>query len=598
MNISGFDKRAKQTEIYNNLNNKKKRAMDIFYQKDKNNLSNNNRSLIFDENNLEYKFSNSNSNYNLLNYKESGYPHMSKTKIISDTTITKINLNNNKSNLMKRGGFNDDINNMHNYNFNNKLAARNLGFIGASKKQSKLIFDQNKNIGLFSNYNMNKEKEKKINYKNINKLFDIKETSGNKNHSNVKSCGKNKNSSSAEPKNIQISRSQKNISDDNNTYLNYTRNLTNNNMINKNGYNSIKENMNKSTDELPYLNKTNNNNMNLNKTNLNKTLKDNYIKININNDSINQKSNSAIDNNKQKNSSSQNEIVNQKKVAFTKDKNILNKLDESKSTKENNTNININNDTKNKIDESKLKSLTSREKAYYALSQSMVLGLRDRIFFSRMTEKLRSVTSVKEIQKANDSYVKNKVKELEQKVLDYNNVINTPFIPSKIAMISINLIMEDDEDNFINFIKNNEHIEQKEKNYYDIYVGLLFVLLRENYDEKNKEENNITSLYDKLDKKGYDNFKDYLYEIFISQKNGRQIYNESRIKKFNELFEKLPDLVKYQGEIKNCKFISFSYFLIHELYIYWDKIKEFHEVKNKAQTYIKYLKSKIVNTSK
>ena len=584
--------------MYNNLNNKKIKQMDIFFQKDKSNQNNNNRSLIFDENNLEYKFSNSNNNYNLLNYKESGYSHMSKTKIINDNTITKINLNNNKSNLMKRGGFNEDINNMYNYNYNNKLAARNLGFIGVSKKQNKLIFDQNKNIGLFSNYNMNKEKEKKINYKNKNKLFDIKESSGNKNHSNVKSCGKNKNSSSAEPKNIQVSRSQKNINDDNNTYLNYTRNLTNNNMRNKNGYNSIKENKNKSTDELPYLNNNNNNNMNLNKSILNKTLKDNYINININNDSINQKNNSTLDNNIKKNSSSQNEIVNQKKITFSKDKNIFNKLDESKSTKTNNTNININNDTKNTFDELKLKSLTSREKAYYTLSQSMILGLRDRIFFSRMTEKLRSMTSVKEIQKANDSYIKNKIKELEQKILDYNTAINTPFTPSKIAMISINLIMENDEDDFINFIKNKEHIEQKEKNYYDIYVGLLFVLLRENYDENNKEENNITSLCDKLDKKGFENFKDYLYEIFISQKNGRQIYNESRINKFNELFEKLPDLIKYQGEIKNCKFISFSYFLIHELYIYWNKIKEFHDVKNKTQTYIKYLKSKIVNTSK
>ena len=584
--------------MYNNLNNKKIKQMDIFFQKDKSNQNNNNRSLIFDENNLEYKFSNSNNNYNLLNYKESGYSHMSKTKIINDNTITKINLNNNKSNLMKRGGFNEDINNMYNYNYNNKLAARNLGFIGVSKKQNKLIFDQNKNIGLFSNYNMNKEKEKKINYKNKNKLFDIKESSGNKNHSNVKSCGKNKNSSSAEPKNIQVSRSQKNINDDNNTYLNYTRNLTNNNMRNKNGYNSIKENKNKSTDELPYLNNNNSNNMNLNKSILNKTLKDNYINININNDSMNQKNNSTLDNNIKKNSNSQKEIVNQKKITFSKDKNIFNKLDENKSTKTNNTNININNDTKNTFDELKLKSLTSREKAYYTLSQSMILGLRDRIFFSRMTEKLRSMTSVKEIQKANDSYIKNKIKELEQKILDYNTAINTPFTPSKIAMISINLIMENDEDDFINFIKNKEHIEQKEKNYYDIYVGLLFVLLRENYDENNKEENNITSLCDKLDKKGFENFKDYLYEIFISQKNGRQIYNESRINKFNELFEKLPDLIKYQGEIKNCKFISFSYFLIHELYIYWNKIKEFHDVKNKTQTYIKYLKSKIVNTSK
>lgn len=152
-------------------------------------------------------------------------------------------------------------------------------------------------------------------------------------------------------------------------------------MRNKNGYNSIKENKNKSTDELPYLNNNNSNNMNLNKSNLNKTLKDNYINININNDSINQKNNSTLDNNIKKNSNSQKEIVNQKKITFSKDKNIFNKLDESKSTKTNNTNININNDTKNTFDELKLKSLTSREKAYYTLSQSMILGLRDRIFF-------------------------------------------------------------------------------------------------------------------------------------------------------------------------------------------------------------------------
>ena len=110
-----------------------------------------------------------------------------------------------------------------------------------------------------------------------------------------------------------------------------------------------------------------------------------------------------------------------------------NKLDENKSVKSNNTN----DDNK-----SKWKSLTNREKAFYELSQSMVLELRERIFFSRMTEKLRSLTSVKDIQKANDAYIKNKVKELEQKILNYNNALNIPFTPSKFAMISTNLIME------------------------------------------------------------------------------------------------------------------------------------------------------------
>ena len=315
--------------MYNNINNKKTKPIDLFFQKDKNNL---NRTLIFDENNFEYKFSNSNNNYNLLNYKESGFPHMTKTKMINDNTITKINLNNNKSNLMKRGGFNDDINNIYNDNYNSKLASRNLGFIGVSKKQNKSIFDQNKNIGLFSNYNMNKEK--KINYKNKNKIFDIKEPSGNKNRNNVKSCGKNKNSSSAEPKNIQVSRSQKNIYDDSNTYFIYTRNLTNNNMINK----TSKENINKSTDELPFLNNNNTNtNININKKNLNHTLKDNKENYNNNNkdnnDSMNQKYNSTIDNNIQKRSSSQNEIVNQKKIAIIKKRNMNNKLDENKSIK-------------------------------------------------------------------------------------------------------------------------------------------------------------------------------------------------------------------------------------------------------------------------
>lgn len=52
-----------------------------------------------------------------------------------------MNMNNNKSNLMKIINYNDDINN---YNYNNKLG-RNMGFVGVSKKQTKLaLFDQNK----------------------------------------------------------------------------------------------------------------------------------------------------------------------------------------------------------------------------------------------------------------------------------------------------------------------------------------------------------------------------------------------------------------------------------------------------------------------
>jgi hypothetical protein len=56
----------------------------------------------------------------------------------------------------------------------------------------------------------------------------------------------------------------------------------------------------------------------------------------------------------------------------------------------------------------------------------------------------------------------------------------------------------------------------------------------------------------------------------------------------------MPDLIKYQGEIKNCRFISFSYFLLHEIYNYWIKFKNVEDVKIKAQSYIQSLKNKIL----
>ena len=100
----------------------------------------------------------------------------------------------------------------------------------------------------------------------INKFFYIKEIPGSKNRSNVNSVGKIKNSSSAEPKNIQISRSQKNIMDDNNNYYYYyPRNLTNNNIINKNGVNLLKDQLNRSSDEFPAISNKSQKNSNYNK---------------------------------------------------------------------------------------------------------------------------------------------------------------------------------------------------------------------------------------------------------------------------------------------------------------------------------------------
>ena len=149
--------------------------------------------------------------------------------------------------------------------------------------------------------------------------------------------------------------------------------------------------------------------------------------------------------------------------------------------------------------------------------------------------------------------------------------------------------MRDDKDDFINFIINNENMEEKEKEYYNIYIGILFILL----GEKDKKKNDRNILYNELSVKGYENFKDYFYEIFIVRKQGKEFFDEINMCKFNEMFEKLPDLIKYQGDIKTCRFICFSYFLILEIYQYWNKLKESINIKNETNSYIHYLKDKI-----
>lgn len=573
---------------YSNFNNNKIKPIDFLLQREKNNASNN-RSAIFEDNNFEYKLCKSNNNLNLFNYKENGYPHMVRSKILNDSAMTKINMNNsNKSTLMKRSNFNDDM-----YNYNSILASRNLGIIANSKKQSKLtLFDQNKNFGLFN-------KDKKTNYKNKNRLFYIKEIPGSKNRSNVNSFGKNKNSSSAEPKNIQVSRSQKNIMDENNNYyIYYPRNLTNNNIINKNGVNLLKEQLNRSSDEFPTIsnktqkNSNNNNDIIIYKNNLNNDI--NTQKINNFNENYSPKRSSfKIKNHTHKSNSLKNNNISlnhynikneniyktQKKLSFNKDiATYYSKIDGNRYN-------------------SKEEFEKNREKAFEILSQSKVLKSSEKIFFAKIVEKKRALASAKEIKKSNNTFLKSKIKELEQQIKNYNTVINTPFVPSKIAIISLNLITKDDEEDFINFIKNNENIKAKEKNYYNLYVGLLFILFNEKYDEKDIENYNANILHNKLNEKGYENFKDYLYKNHISKKSGDE-FDENQMIQFSDIFERMPDLIKYQGEIKNCRFISFSYFLLHEIYNYWNKFKNVLDVKIKAQSYIKSLKNKISNVNK
>ncbi len=250
------------------------------------------------------------------------------------------------------------------------------------------------------------------------------------------------------------------------------------------------------------------------------------------------------------------------------------------------------NDIKNNVDKMTLESLSGNDRAYFILCHSQILNLCERIIFARASEKLRDFVSKKEILKSYELFIKNKIEEYEEKINNYNKIIETPFSPTKIAAMSLNFITREEEYDFKNFILHNYNIDENEKKYYYDYIHLFFILLGEHYNERCPNEN-VNKIFGFLQKQGFANLKDYLYNYFILQKFKDELNNERKIDQFIELFKTLPDLIKYNGDIKTSKFITFSYFLLFEVNNYWIKIKEHIQIKNKTQHYIDSLKEKI-----
>ena len=541
--------------------NKKGSQFDLLQLKEKEKLNlNNNKTINIEENNEEKILHNSNSNNNIYNYKDIDYQNMIKFKL-SENTSSRLNINNKGSIIKKFNNIKEEINiyNFGDYNLkkiNNKRSAKNKAYIGLPKKQSKLLlFDHNKNFGPFNNNAKinNINNEIKINLKNKNDLAEIKEIFFNKIHNDGKEnifhrnfsniSGNKKKIKSVEMQHKQGKFNKKDISEEN-IYYNNQRNLTNKNYINANENSAMKEYLNRSNEDVHYKISQNNE---------------------VNQNDINSTSLISID--KNENSRNIKKIIN---------------------------NINyINNRSK----ELRIKTLTKREKAYYILAKNNILNLREKIIFSQANKNISSLISIKDILKQNEIFIKDKIQELEEKITDYNQIIETHFTPSKTAIISLNIIKKEDENNFKNFLLNNNSLEEKEKNVYLKYIELLYILIQNNINDKNFGKLDINTLYNELNKKGFKSCKDFLYDNFISQKT-LNAYEAPKMNKFSEIFCELPDFIKNQGEIKNNRFISFSYFLLNEMYIYWNKLKEIISLKDKAQNYIECLKNKISIISK
>ena len=305
------------------------------------------------------------------------------------------------------------------------------------------------------------------------------------------------------------------------------------------------------------------------------------------NNTINRKSYQYLNINTNTNTISKNKNTsknNQKKSLThygTKTELVVNKKQNNNATNTSNTKVN------NK--EELLKKLSVREKSYYALSNSPILRLKERLLFGRSTQNLRNMQPVSDILKRNEIFLNDKIKELEEKMAECDKRINSTFTASKTAEINFNFILTKDEDEFKSFLWLAEN--EKEKSEYYIYLKIIYLVFNENYE--NIELKHLSEkLYGLVNKKGYKTLKEYLYYLYFKKKDDNMdnniIYN---IDKINDLLgEKQFD---NNFNVKFCRFALFTSFLIKEVIKYGNEIKNMMQLKVKTKELIDVINNKL-----
>lgn len=268
------------------------------------------------------------------------------------------------------------------------------------------------------------------------------------------------------------------------------------------------------------------------------------------------------------------------KVSFNLTKTNFNKLTNPKNkNKSNSIDLYHNN---------KYSHLTIREKAFMILMNSPLLHLNERLYFSRSTQSVRALVSKYEILNTNCNLLKEKIKELKSKINIYDSNIRLKFSATKTAEITLNLIGENQEDEFKNFKVYAEN-ENDRKKYY-LFLRIVYLLLNEN-SEGIEDKNLKTKLYQILKAKGYISLRDYLYKIYIKSTGDNNIIEN--INKINEILIKHPGILDCGSCLHINRFMSFTSFLISELITYANKINDYMELKEKSQNIIDVIYTKI-----
>ena len=252
------------------------------------------------------------------------------------------------------------------------------------------------------------------------------------------------------------------------------------------------------------------------------------------------------------------------------------------------------------------KNLSIKEKACYILANSPILLLSSQIVFSRSSENIKKLTSTKNILQNHISYINKKIKDYEDKINLYNKQITSVFTITKIAEITLNFITKENEDEFNDIYNNLLHNNNKNEYfyiYYKSYIKIIYYIINENFEEVNSEgviseiseSKLLINLYTILNKKGYKNIKDYLYFLYISNKNNEKVnYFMGNIDKINNIINNnAPKLLDFYESFKMCKFIQFSYFLIKEIIEYGNNIKNIIKLEIETKDFVEELKNNL-----
>ena len=221
------------------------------------------------------------------------------------------------------------------------------------------------------------------------------------------------------------------------------------------------------------------------------------------------------------------------------------------------------------------------------------------MIFSRSTLTIRNILPKKTIINEHYTLLQKKIEELQKKIILCDNILDTPFTASKTADITLNFITSFQEIEFREYpiiLSSDE-----EKKYYLNYLKILYNLLQEDIENKNKEiskvdQNNMIldlrkNLYLKVYNKGFKSLRDYLYNVFITKKDN--IKEIPKIAEINYLVSQVNNMFEIHNSLKICKFISFTLYLVKEIVQFGNNIKSTVELKIKAKNLIDIINRKL-----